>query len=122
MSHNAHLYSLHAPSGTGQIGKKGSDFQFSCHSNSVWERHFGSLLHFQEIHGHCNVPTIAKGEFRSLGRWVSSQRKEYKNFYQNGNEVNGDGVAREEFSIRCQRLKDIGFNFVGSKGRPRKLK
>ena len=109
---------LHAPSGTGQIGKEGSHFQFSCHNNSVWERHFGSLLHFQEIHGHCNVPTTAKGEFRSLGRWVSSQRKV---FCKNG-EAHGDGVAREEFSVRCQRLKNIGFNFVGSKGRPRKLK
>lgn len=61
------------------------------------------------MHGHCNVPTMGKGEFQSLGRWVSAQRKEYKDFCSNHNEKSVGDEGRGELIYRFQRLKNIGF-------------
>ena len=62
------------------------------------------------------MPTISKGEFRPLGRWVSAQRKEYKKFCSNCEKTGESAGARGKLFGRFQRLKNIGFQFVMGKG------
>lgn len=40
-----------------------------------WKESYQALLEFKKEYGHCNVPTTKS----TLGRWVSSQRANYKN-------------------------------------------
>lgn len=62
------------------------------------------------------MPTMAKGEFQSLGRWVSAQRKEYVDLCSNCDwKYDGEGV-RGQLIDRVQRLKNIGFQFAGLRG------
>ena len=47
--------------------------------DTLWEQKFADLVRYRDAHGHCNVPTKYK-EDTALGRWVSTQRKQYKEF------------------------------------------
>ena len=116
LTHIIYLFTITRPLGTGQIDKKVTRFQTSCYNNARWERQFESLQHFQEMYGHVNVPTISKGKFRPLGRWVSAQRKDYKKFCSNCEETGESAGARGKLFGRFQRLKNIGFQFVMGKG------
>jgi hypothetical protein len=66
--------------------KKGSGknvlsvFLSSRHSKE-WDNRFAELLRYKSIHGDCDVPVKSDGDFKSLGRWVTSQRKKYKEFH-----------------------------------------
>jgi Helicase associated domain len=44
-----------------------------------WMRHFAEMQQYQAQHGHCNVSTKYDAN-PPLGRWVSTQRSEYKLF------------------------------------------
>jgi hypothetical protein len=69
------------------------------------------------------VLTQAQGEFRSLGRWVSAQRKMCQDFSHQNSSKYKDGASRTEFLDRVQRLSSVGFQFVVGKGKhPRNLK
>ena len=59
------------------------------------------LLSYKARFGNCHVPTKYK-ENTALGRWVSTQRAEYKK-YQEGQEK----TSMNEDKIR--RLEEIGF-------------
>jgi len=90
-------------------GKSASNINFVTVPNKikVWENQFAELLllRYKSIHGDCDVPVKSNGEFRSLGRWVTSQRKKYQEFQQSGK---GD---RSKF----RRLAELGFRFkIGS--------
>ncbi|MFM9968427.1 MAG: helicase associated domain-containing protein [Burkholderiales bacterium] len=42
-----------------------------------WERGNSALVEYKQINGHCNVPQKWK-ENPSLGKWVSDQRKKWR--------------------------------------------
>ena len=65
-----------------------------------WENHFDALVSYKEEFGHCSVPTKYK-EDTALGRWVSTQRAEYKKYSE------GDLSAMTIDKIR--RLEAVGF-------------
>lgn len=49
---------------------------------------------------------VKSDKYRSLGRWVSAQRKKYKE---------SEGKPSHDLLARFERLKEIGFNFsIGS--------
>lgn len=75
-----------------------------------WETRFKQLLRFQEQHGHVNVPTRKKSwpshdddsrNLSALGRWVTTQRTEYKKFQK--------GKRSLMTADRIYRLESIGF-------------
>ena len=43
-----------------------------------WNEHYHDLVKFYELNGHSNVPTRNNRDNRKLGRFVSTQRREYK--------------------------------------------
>lgn len=85
----------------------------SCRNTKEWDNRFAELLRYKSIHGDCDVPVKSDGEFKSLGRWVTSQRKKHKDFH--SGTLNGDNA--EEFLTRFHRLEEIGFKFKIGSGR-----
>mmetsp|Transcript_3520 Transcript_3520/g.4544 ORF Transcript_3520/g.4544 Transcript_3520/m.4544 type:complete len:389 (+) Transcript_3520:16-1182(+) len=65
-----------------------------------WENHFAALVSYKEEFGHCSVPTKYK-EDTALGRWVSTQRAEYKKYSE------GEPSAMTDDKIK--RLEKVGF-------------
>mmetsp|Transcript_32954 Transcript_32954/g.68644 ORF Transcript_32954/g.68644 Transcript_32954/m.68644 type:complete len:217 (-) Transcript_32954:270-920(-) len=49
----------------------------------LWEQHFKELQRFHQEKGHCNVPTkpAPGSSYKTLGRFVSTQRTQYKLFH-----------------------------------------
>ena len=71
----------------------------SCRNTKEWDTRFAELLRYRSIHGDCDVPVKTYGNVKSLGRWVTSQRKKYKEF--KGGEF--DGENPEQFLTRFRR-------------------
>ena len=65
---------------------------------------FDRLLAFKAKHGHCLVPN-RYDEDRSLGAWVSTQRRHYKAI-ESGNPSHDPNSMTEE---RVSKLREIGF-------------
>lgn len=65
-----------------------------------WDEKYNELLEYANKFGNCHVPTKFK-ENTALGRWVSTQRAEYKKF------CNGQKSSLTNSKIR--RLDSIGF-------------
>ena len=61
-------------------GKVPSAF-ISCRNSKEWDNRFAELLRYKSIHGNCDVPVKSEGDFKSLGRWVTAQRKKHKEFH-----------------------------------------
>lgn len=77
------------------------DFQWAKRKGDVlWEERFQDLKQFFEQKGHCRVPTKYKKD-TSLGRWVSTQRKQYKEMK--------DGKKTLITAERIARLEALGF-------------
>ena len=114
LTHTSHGYTHLPYPGKGAFGK-----QCSRNTNE-WERQFSDLLKYRSTHGgDSKVPT----KNTTLGRWVSSQRKKYRQF------INDEGRDQDqafgwskELRNRFQRLKDIGFNFYVGKGNAQQRK
>ncbi len=85
----------------------------SCRNTKEWDNRFAELLRYKSIHGNCDVPVKSDGDFKSLGRWVTSQRKKYKDFH--SGQLGGD--TAEQFLTRFRRLEEIGFKFKIGSGR-----
>jgi len=66
-----------------------------------WDEKFTELLAYKAGHGNCHVPTKYRGN-TALGRWVSTQRAEYKKFQEGESKcsMNADKI---------RRLESIGF-------------
>eukprot|EP00977_Amphora_coffeiformis_P009632 scaffold2219_cov177-Amphora_coffeaeformis.AAC.8 len=73
--------------------------------DALWDEKFQELLQFKETFGHCHVP-IKWSENRILGRWVSTQRKEYKNWREGKRSLMTDE--------RHRRLEAVGFAWAGN--------
>lgn len=65
-----------------------------------WENHFDALVAYKAENGHCSVPTKYK-EDTALGRWVSTQRAEYKKY--------SEGELSQITADKIKRLEDVGF-------------
>jgi hypothetical protein len=75
----------------------------------AWEDKFRELQLYQQRHGHCNVPTKNK-QNRALGRWVSTQRSNYKKFKLGKGTLRPNTEEAETLRrIRC--LEGIGFQW-----------
>lgn len=61
-----------------------------------WERSFNTLIEYENKYGHCNVPQKWK-ENPSLGKWVSDQRKKWRD--------------RKLTPERVKRLEILGFTW-----------
>lgn len=85
-------------------------------SSRDWEKQFNSLKEYKSIYGNCDVPVKTK-QYKSLGRWVSAQRKKYRQH------VSGNAAEcnpGNELVQRFQRLREINFNFVIGSGNAKK--
>lgn len=69
---------------------------FFRNTDRIWYTNFKKLLLFKSEYGHCNVPRTYS-EDRSLGEWVKSQRRRYKN--------------GELEKYRVELLEKVGFLF-----------
>ena len=45
--------------------------------DAIWEQHYGELVQFKRLHGHCKVPTEYAAK-PSLGQWAKRQRREFR--------------------------------------------
>jgi hypothetical protein len=75
-----------------------------------WDARYQQLVEYAAIHGHCEVPTKCSLN-KTLGRWVSTQRWEYKQYCQNRPTL----MTTE----RCDKLKQLQFVFVADKTKSR---
>jgi hypothetical protein len=69
-----------------------------------WYVMFDRLKKFKEQNGHCLVPNRYR-EDRSLGSWVSTQRRNFKLSAKNCKE----SVMWPRFSDRIRKLNELGF-------------
>lgn len=91
-----------------------------------WEDQFLELLKYKATHGNCLVKLLDPN-YRSLGRWVGSQRKKYREYFTQEQyseyslQVGYDDKKKkrlesitgdQELVLRYERLKDLGFDFV----------
>ena len=74
-----------------------------------WESMFARLIEFKEEHGHCLVPNRFE-EDRSLGAWVSTQRRHYKLMFSKDADHGSTPLTKE----RIQKLQDVGFVWATS--------
>mmetsp|Transcript_32576 Transcript_32576/g.77779 ORF Transcript_32576/g.77779 Transcript_32576/m.77779 type:complete len:601 (-) Transcript_32576:231-2033(-) len=65
-----------------------------------WNEKFRELCEYQQEHGNCHVPTKYK-QNTALGRWVSTQRSDYKKFQ--------EGKKSTMTEDKIARLESIGF-------------
>lgn len=65
-----------------------------------WDEKFDALVAYKEKHGNCHVPTKYKDN-TALGRWISTQRAEYKKYQE------GSKCSMNVNKIR--KLENIGF-------------
>jgi hypothetical protein len=70
--------------------------------DTLWEQKYEDLIAYKEVHGDCNVPTKYKKD-TSLGRWVSTQRKQYKERQQGNRSLMTDE--------REAKLQALGFRW-----------
>jgi len=76
---------------------------------TAWEEKFHELQAYLQKNGDCNVPTKNKTN-RALGRWVSTQRSNYKKFMRNGSTAH-PRMDQKEMNRRTNRLNGINFTW-----------
>lgn len=100
----------------GPAGNKG-DAKVDGILQHRWDNMFSRLAAFKERHGHCLVPNRYEGD-RSLGAWVSTQRRHYKTKSASAGGDNPDSGASTASTPltddRVRRLRDIGFVWATS--------
>ncbi|KAL7491007.1 hypothetical protein ACHAWT_000516 [Skeletonema menzelii] len=67
-----------------------------------WDKKYEELIQYKAKFGNCHVPTKFK-ENKTLGRWVSQQRAEYKEFQH--------GLKSKMTVEKIIRLERIGFQW-----------
>jgi hypothetical protein len=82
------------------------DFQWAKRKGEhCFEMRYAQLKEFYDKHGHCQVPTKNSGN-PALGRFVSTQRSQYKLFQQ--------GKPSQMTLERVRRLKELKFSWDAS--------
>jgi Helicase associated domain len=76
-----------------------------------WESMFEKLKSYKQQYGDCLVPNRYE-EDRSLGSWVSTQRRYFK--LMNSSESIGNSKNPKVNEMRIAKLHDIGFVWVAS--------
>jgi Helicase associated domain len=76
-----------------------------------WESMFEKLKAYKEKHGHCLVPNRYEKD-RSLGSWVSTQRRYFKLMKSSTNIRNSKKIHLNQ--LRIAKLRDIGFAWAAS--------
>ena len=71
-------------------------------NNRNWEDHFAVLLNYRERWGNVRVPLKYKADLR-LGKWVQSQRQEYKKAQ--------EGKDSKLTDHKIQKLTEVGFDW-----------
>jgi len=80
---------------------KSVDFRWAKRKGiHCWNEKFRELCEYQQEHGNCHVPTKYR-ENTALGRWVSTQRSDYKRFQ--------EGKKSTMTDDKIARLESIGF-------------
>ena len=74
----------------------------------LWEDRYRDLQKYAHEHGNCNVPTKYRVD-TALGRWVSTQRKQYKEM-----KAGKRTLLTQE---RAQRLEALGFRWNAMEAR-----
>ena len=97
------------PPSSSDFEGKGPTPNSACALQHRWENMFDRLLAFKAKHGHCLVPN-RYDEDRSLGAWVSTQRRHYKAI-ESGHHHHDSTPLTEE---RVTKLRDIGFVWATS--------
>jgi hypothetical protein len=69
---------------------------------TTWEDRLSELADYRKIHGHCNIPQ-RHSENAKLGRWVNTQRYEYR--------LHLEGKASHMTLPRFQALESLGFEW-----------
>ena len=80
----------------------------SQHGHSAiksFDERFKALMGFKEMVGHCNVPRMKSGEYRSLGIWCNDLRTSYKNIQRR--EKPNNTLTQENI----RQLEDAGFKW-----------
>jgi hypothetical protein len=98
------------------IGKggftKSTGLFLSSRNEHDWEKQFKNLLQYKAAHGDCDVPVKSENH-RSLGRWISAQRKKYQMYFSKS--ATTESKPSNDLIQRFNRLHSIGFNFcIGS--------
>jgi hypothetical protein len=73
----------------------------ACH-RTTWEDHLSELSDYRKIHGHCNIPN-RYSENAKLGKWVGTQRTNYK--------LHLEGKTSWMTLSRIQELESLGFEW-----------
>jgi hypothetical protein len=102
--------------GKGAFGRTNGHLM-SSRNEREWEKQFNVLLEYRALNGNCDVP-VKSETYKSLGRWVSAQRKKYQQHFGEG----ATGNPSNDLVLRFERLKEIGFNFCIGSGKARKGK
>jgi Helicase associated domain len=76
-----------------------------------WEMMFEKLKAYKQKHGNCLVPNRYE-EDRSLGSWVSTQRRYFK--LMNSSESIGNSKYPQMNEMRIAKLREIGFVWAAS--------
>lgn len=68
---------------------------------ATWDAKFSQLLEYKSINGDCLIPTKYSKDL-ALGRWVSTQREQYRMFKQ--------GDPKSKMTVeRARKLEEVGF-------------
>ncbi|KAL7518023.1 hypothetical protein ACHAWX_002889 [Stephanocyclus meneghinianus] len=102
--------------GKGAFGRT-TGHLMSSRNTREWESQFVILQKYRESHGDCDVP-VKSDKYKSLGRWVSAQRKKYHQYFG----LNAAGKPSNDLLVRFERLKEIGFNFCIGSGKAKRGK
>ena len=85
-----------------QVALENIGFEWSLNQESLWQTRHEELIAFKQQNGHCNVPQ-QYDQNKSLGRWVRSQRNQYK--------LKCKGKPSSMTAERQAALEEIGFEW-----------
>lgn len=78
----------------------GFDWQLLKKGDAAWHSRYQQLREYVESHGNANVPTKYQANSK-LGRWVSTQRNQYKDFQEGKRSI----MTQERVTL----LEKVGF-------------
>ena len=71
--------------------------------NKIWNERFEQSKEYKAQYGHCKVPNINEPN-KALGRWVTSQRQQYRKM--------SKGLSSTMTDEQVEKLESLGFSWV----------